>query len=143
MGSDLKEKVLHLLRTAHSTTEDIVSIDPEEFDPFFTRSDSLSPEALAQQLATAHAAAERHWAEKMQHRYEEGVLQEIFSALEGEKEQGSVSLQGLVRELGVVLQNEKYLRNRDVWGIFRKVQPFTREKFVRELGKTRDYSFRT
>jgi hypothetical protein len=43
----------------------------------------------------------------------------------------------------VLLQNEKYLRNRDVWGIFRKIQPFTREKFVRELGKTRDYSFRT
>jgi hypothetical protein len=60
----------------------------------------------------------------------------LFSCFEGQSEKGCVSLKGFVRELGVLLQNEKYLRNRDVYLIFKKIQPFTRATFLGELGKS-------
>jgi hypothetical protein len=69
----------------------------------------------------------------MKHRYEGEMLGSIYTALEGEKERGAVSLKGFVRELGIIMQNEKYLRNRDLFRVYRRIWPFSREKFIGEL----------
>ena len=71
-----------------------------------------------------------HWKTKIKNRFDRGLLDELYGKLEGEKEKGCVSLKGFVRELGVILQNDRYLRNRDLFRIYGRIQPFSRERFI-------------